>query len=135
MQRRAAWKAFLAILLQPETIPDCQNPRFSGGQMKIQVNGDHTIVVDTDLRHFVEHEVSRLLERFTMRLTRVEVHLTDVDSKKTGKREKRCLVEARPAGARPLTVSARAVNAPYAVDDALRKMRSCLAGSLDNRQP
>jgi len=103
--------------------------------MKIQVNGDHNILVNADLRHFVEHEVGRLLERFAMRLTRVEVHLTDVDNKKTGKRDKRCLVEARPAGARPLTVSARAVNTPYAVDEALRKMRSCLAASLDNRQP
>jgi hypothetical protein len=103
--------------------------------MKIQVNGDNTIVVDSDLRYFIEHEVSRVLERFATRLTRVEVHLTNVDNKNPGKRDKRCLIEARPAGAQPLTVSARAVNTPYAVDEALRKMRSCLAASLDHREP
>jgi len=59
-----------------------------------------------------------LLARFAKRLTRVEVHLTGIDNKKTGKRDRRCLVEARPAGARPLTVSAKAVNTLYAVDEA-----------------
>jgi len=75
-----------------------------------------------------------VLERFAKRLTRVEVHLTGIDNKKTGKRDRRCLVEARPAGARPLTVSAKAVNTPYAVDEALRKMRSYLAASLEGRK-
>jgi ribosomal subunit interface protein len=102
--------------------------------MNIQVNGDHSIVADTGMKHFVEHEVSRLLDRFAVRLTRVEVHLTDVDNKKTGKRDKRCLVEARPAGAHPLTVSAKAVNTPYAIDEALRKMRSRLAAFLERRK-
>ena len=67
------------------------------GQMKIQINNDRTIVADTGLKHFIEHEVNRLLDRFATRLTWVEVHLRDVDNKKTGQADKRCLVEARPA--------------------------------------
>ena len=103
--------------------------------MKIQVNSDHTIVVDARLKHFIEREVCRLLDRFAMRLTRIEVHLSDVDNKKTGKSDKRCLVEARPAGVRPLIVSAKATNLPYAVEEALRKMQRSLTALLGRRNP
>lgn len=102
--------------------------------MKIQVNGDHTIVVDTGLKHFVEREADRLLERFAMRLTRVEVHLTDVDNKKTGHADKRCLVEAHPAGARPLAVSAKGTNISSALDQALRRMQRSLSTSFERRR-
>lgn len=102
--------------------------------MKIQINGDHTNVADAGLKHFIEHEVSRLLDRFAMRLTRVEVHLSDVDNKNPGRSDKRCLVEARPAGARPLTVSAKAPNIPHAVDEALRKMQRSLTTFLQRKK-
>jgi hypothetical protein len=52
--------------------------------MKIQVNSDQTIDIEAGLTHFVEGEVSRVLDRFAIRLTRVEVHLSDVDNRKTG---------------------------------------------------
>jgi ribosomal subunit interface protein len=102
--------------------------------MKIQVNSDHTIEVDAGLKHFIEQEVSRLLDRFAMRLTRVEVHLSDVDNKKTGNADKRCLVEARPAGARPRTATAKATNISSAVDEALRKMQRSLTTSFVGRR-
>ncbi len=94
--------------------------------MKIQVNSDKTITVDASLTRFVEGEVSRVLERFAVRLTRVEIHLSDVDNKKTGKADKRCLVEVRPAGARPLSASANATKLASAVTQALGKMRRSL---------
>ena len=46
--------------------------------MKIQVNSDKTIAVDAGLIRFIEGEVRRLLDRFAIRLTRVEIHLSDV---------------------------------------------------------
>ena len=70
--------------------------------MKIQVNSDKTIAADARLMSFVQGEVNRILERFAAKLTRVEVHLSGIDNRKTGQADKRCLVEARPAGARPL---------------------------------
>lgn len=94
--------------------------------MKIQVNSDSTIDVHAGLTNFVEDEVGRALKRFAVRLTRVEVHLCDVDNKKTGHADKRCLIEARPAGARPLSASARANQISFAVDEALGKMQRSL---------
>ena len=83
--------------------------------MKIQVNSDRTIPVDARLTHFVEAEVSRMLSRFAGRLTRVEVHLSDVDGNKTSHIDKRCLIEARPKKARPRTATAKAATIPSAV--------------------
>lgn len=94
--------------------------------MKIQVNSDKTIAVDTSLTQFVETEANRILARFAKKLTRVEVHLSDVDNKKSGQADKRCLVEARPEGARPLTASAKATHMAPAVHEALGKMQRSL---------
>jgi hypothetical protein len=94
--------------------------------MKIQVNSDKTVVVDASLTRFVEDEASRVLDRFAPRLTRVEVHLSDVDNKKTGQADKRCLIEVRPAGARPMSVTALATKIEPAVGTALGKMQRLL---------
>lgn len=94
--------------------------------MIIQVNSDKTIAVDASLKRFVEGEVNRILERFATRLTRVEVHLSDVDNRKTGKNDKRCLIEARPAGGKPVTTHANAIKLASATDQALNKMRRLL---------
>ena len=76
--------------------------------MKIQVNSDKSIAGHAELTTFVEGEVSRILRRFAARLTRVEVHLSDVDSTKSGPADKRCLIEVRPAGGQPRIASAQA---------------------------
>jgi hypothetical protein len=94
--------------------------------MKIQVNSDKTIDVDASLTGFVEGEVSRVLDRFAKRLTRVEIHLSDVDNKKTGKADKRCLIEVRPVGGNPLSASALALTTEASVGAALGKMQRSL---------
>ena len=101
--------------------------------MKIQVNSDKTIAVDASLTRFVEGEVRRVLGRFAIKLTRVEVHLSDVDNKKTGQADKRCLIEVRPAGARPLSASAKATKMASAVGEALGKMQRSLTTFFGRR--
>jgi Sigma 54 modulation protein / S30EA ribosomal protein len=94
--------------------------------MKIQANSDKTIQVDAALTRFVEDEASRLLDRFAKKLTRVEVHLSDINNIRTGQADKRCLVEARPAGDRPLTTDAIATTTESAIGEALKKMQRLL---------
>ena len=101
--------------------------------MKIQVNSDKTIAVDASLTRFVEDEVSRVLGRFATRLTRVAVHLSDVDNRKTGQADKRCLIEVRPAGARPLSASAKATKMAAAVGEAVGKMQRSLTTFFGRR--
>jgi ribosome-associated translation inhibitor RaiA len=107
-------------------LADLLRHRFLGEQMKIQVNSDKTINVDAKLTSTIEGEANRVLNRFEKKLTRVEVHLSDVDNKKAGRADKRCLIEVRPAGDRPLTASAKAATTESAVSEALGKMQRSL---------
>ena len=66
--------------------------------MQILVNSDKNISTDRRVIEFVEAEVARHLKRFARRLTRVEVHLSDVNSHKFGTHDKRCMIEVRPLG-------------------------------------
>ena len=91
--------------------------------MRIQVNSDNTIKVDASLTSLVKNEAKRALDRFAKSLTRAEFHLSDIDNKKTGRPDKRCLIEVRPAGVRPLVASAIATTTESAVDEALKKMK------------
>ncbi|HWA95967.1 MAG TPA: HPF/RaiA family ribosome-associated protein [Terracidiphilus sp.] len=104
--------------------------------MKIQVNSDKTIATSAKRTRFVEEEVGHILRRHARRLTRVEVHLSDIDNVKKGQADKRCLVEARPAGARPRTASALATTVEAAVTAAAEKMQRALGtyfGRMDRQ--
>ncbi len=101
--------------------------------MKIQVNSDKTIAVDADLIRFVDGEVRRVLDRFAIRLTRVEIHLSDVDNHKRGQTDKHCLIEVRPMGDQPLSASAQAITMVSAVSQALGKMQRSLTTFFGRR--
>ena len=91
--------------------------------MRIQVNSDNTIKVDAGLTSLVKGEAKRALDRFAKSLTRAEFHLSDIDNKKTGRPDKRCLIEVRPAGDRPLITSAITTTTESALDEALKRMK------------
>ena len=70
--------------------------------MKIQINSNKQVTVDAALSGAIESNVNAARGRFARRLTRLEIHLSDTNSSsKTGLRDKRCLLEARPAGQQP----------------------------------
>jgi sigma 54 modulation/S30EA-like ribosomal protein len=94
--------------------------------VRIQINSDKNIAVDTRIANLIEGEAKRALKRFAGKLTRVEFHLSDVNAKKFGTHDKRCLVEVRPAGHRPLAVSNAAATVEAAVGGVLIKLRSAL---------
>jgi hypothetical protein len=94
--------------------------------MKIQINSDRTIEVDAILSRFAKDEVGRGLGRFAAKLTRVELHLSDVNSRETGRPDKRCLIEARPSADKPFTASATAMTTESAITQTTRKMQRLL---------
>lgn len=94
--------------------------------MKVQVNSDSSIRVDQRVIEFVESHVLEALQRFENKLTRVEVHLSDLNSTKGGADDKRCLVEARPAGQDPIVVNEVAATTDLAVRGATQKMQRLL---------
>lgn len=102
--------------------------------MKVLVNSDKTIAVDASLTRFVVGEVRRVLSRFDASLTRVEVHLSDINNLRTGKPDKRCLIEARPKAGAPRTASATTTKVASAVNQALGKMRRSLTTFFGRRR-
>jgi ribosome-associated translation inhibitor RaiA len=98
--------------------------------MQIQVNSDNHIVAHDALAQQVEDSVHGALDRFAEQVTRVEVHLHDVNSIKSGQNDKRCMMEARLGGLRPIAVTAHASTLGEAVDAAAGKLQRAIGSML-----
>ncbi len=98
--------------------------------MQIQVNTDDNIEGNEGLVHWVETGVNHALGHFSEYITRVEVHLSDEDSGKSGGSDKRCLIEARLSGRQPVAVSHQAVSLNEAFSGASDKLKRSLESSL-----
>jgi signal transduction histidine kinase len=98
--------------------------------MQILVNADNHIVVHEALAQQVEGTVHGALDRFADQVTRVEVHLHDVNSIKAGQNDKRCMMEARLGGLKPIVVTAHAGTLGEAVDAAAGKLQRAIGSTL-----
>ena len=98
--------------------------------MQVQLNTDRQITVNDQLAQQVESALESALSRFADQVTRVEVHLSDENSDKGGDNDKRCLLEARLAGLRPVAVSHQAATLQQAIDGAAQKLERSLESTL-----
>lgn len=101
--------------------------------MQIQLNTDSHITGTAELTAEVEQKVSNALNRFSERITRVEVFLSDVNSAKSGPDDKRCVIEARVAGLSPISASHQAPAVALALDGSLEKLSSALDSAVGKR--
>lgn len=92
--------------------------------MQIQINAPG-IDVPAPFRQFMEERIPEVLGASSKRMTRVEVHLKDLNADKGGL-DKRCVLEARPSGLEPIAVDAIASEAHEAFRQALNKLRDAL---------
>lgn len=91
--------------------------------MQIQVNTDNQTAVSADRIRDVQDYVEDKLRRFAERITRVELQLSDENSKsKSGPNDIRCVVEVRIAGMQPISVSDQGNSQDQAVHGAVGKM-------------
>ena len=98
--------------------------------MQIQGNTDDNIEGRENLVRHIETEVGRILSRFGDQVTRVEIHLSDENAGKPGNADKRCLMEARPAGRPPVAVSHEAGSLEDAWTGAAKKMLRLLESTF-----
>jgi ribosome-associated translation inhibitor RaiA len=94
--------------------------------MQIQVNSGNSVAVDDDLIKTAESVARRNLARFEERLTRLEIHVNDLNSHKGGAQDKRCQIEARPAGMDPVSASHDADTIDAAIRGASQKLERLL---------
>lgn len=100
--------------------------------MLIQINTGSGIDADTILASDLEDEVRSSLGRFADDITRVEVHLQDVNADKGG-RDHRCVIEARLKGMQPVAVDDQATTALAAVKGAAGKLQRAVDSRLGKR--
>lgn len=98
--------------------------------MQVQIHTDSSIRGNEHLTHAVEHAVEGAVGRWTKRITRVEIHLTDTNRHKGGADDKRCLMEARLGGLQPIAVAHQAGSLPEAIDGAADKLKKTLENTL-----
>ena len=106
--------------------------------MQFQFNTDSHIQGDDRLAEVAETVVTGALGHLTARLTRIEVHLADVNSAtKGGPDDIRCTIEARPEGMQPQTVTHHDADVEAALRGGSRKIRALLDtefGKVDKRR-
>jgi hypothetical protein len=97
--------------------------------MLIQISTDRTVHGSEELiRHF-EVELADQLSRFSDHITRLKVHFSEEAAADDGL-DRRCLIEARPAGRRPVAVSHRAGSAAEACRGAAHKLENLLESAF-----
>lgn len=102
--------------------------------MQIQVNTDNNIQGREEFTAHVRSAVEGALSRFSDRITRVEVHLSDQNSAKGGQDDKRCMMEARLEGRQPTAVTHDAATLTQAVDGAADRLARSIESALGRLQ-
>ncbi|MCZ0812344.1 HPF/RaiA family ribosome-associated protein [Roseovarius sp. EGI FJ00037] len=105
--------------------------------MQFQLNTDSHILGDERLAQIAESAVTSALGHLTDRLSRIEVHLVDVNGAKGGADDIKCTIEARPEGMQPQTVTHSDADVETAMRGAGKKLRALLDnefGKLDKRR-
>ena len=94
--------------------------------MLIQVNSNNSLSLNEKTINWATQEVETSLEHFTDRITRVEVHLNDVNSDKNNEPDKYCSITARVEGLQLLATHHEAASLEQAISGALSKLETQL---------
>jgi ribosome-associated translation inhibitor RaiA len=94
--------------------------------MQIQFHTGKNLDVGEGLVRRIEAEVEDALARYGGQVTRVEFHLSDENAGRSAGMDKRCTLEARPAGQQPVAVTHRAASPYEACSGAVLKLATML---------
>ena len=98
--------------------------------MQIQINTDESVEGNARLAAHIRTDIESRLARFARHITRIEVHLSDVNATKTGGDDQRCVLEARLEGRKPEAVTEHSATLQQAYTGATKKMQAVLESTL-----
>lgn len=98
--------------------------------MQIQTNTNESISGGEGLAALAESAVESALGRFSEQITSVHVHLSDENGAKGGANDKRCMMEARIEGRRPVAVTDEAATIELAINGAADKLERSIESML-----
>ena len=102
--------------------------------MNIQINTDKNIRGNKTLIAKFSRIIKSALSRMSDNITRVEVHLSDENGEKSGKNDKRCMIEARLEGRQPIVVTDNAATLNQALDGAIDKLLNMIETILGRQR-
>ena len=86
------------------------------------------------MKSYIAEELATTLARFEDKVTRLEVHLGDENSEKSGVNDKRCLIEARPINMQPVAVTNHADSTEKAFHGAFDKIKKVLETTFEKKR-
>jgi hypothetical protein len=98
--------------------------------MQVLLNTDHSVGDFGALSTHVSAIVDEALVHHHDHISRVEVHLGDETGAKAGPGDKRCMMEARLDGRKPIAVTHHADTVESAVHGAARRLAKAIGGVL-----
>lgn len=98
--------------------------------MQIQFNSDSSIEGRDALFRSIQPDLEKVLARFADHITRVEVHISDVNGEKKTDNDVRALVEARREGKQPTAATNFADTPRQAILGAVDKVKRALESDL-----
>lgn len=105
---------------------------------RVQFNSANDVNGDDAVNEAISASLRSKLSRFEPRLTRIEVHFSDENGPRSSSDEIRCMIEARPKGSGPVSVTGTGTNVEQAASVAASKMVSLLDsqfGKADRVRP
>ncbi|MFB2537859.1 MULTISPECIES: HPF/RaiA family ribosome-associated protein [unclassified Acinetobacter] len=103
--------------------------------MNIEIRTDKHINGNERLIEYVRSELKDEFGRYSEKITHFEVHLSDENGERGGSDDKRCMIEARPAGFKPIAVSHKAGNIDHAIHGAIDKLKRRVEHTFVKTEP
>lgn len=105
--------------------------------MDIQFNTASSVEGKQALEAYMSETITEALARFSDKITRIEVHVSDQNGDKKSPNDKKCVIEARLKGMDPIAVTATGDTIKIAVTSAITKVKAALdtaVGKLTNKR-
>lgn len=105
--------------------------------MQVQVNTSNGVDNKDTLDRWASDYLNEALSRFSQDITRVEMHVCDVNAGRKGPSDKRCMLEARITGREPVAATHHAPTQDEAIRGAAQRLIHLLdhtLGKLERHQ-
>lgn len=102
--------------------------------MQVHVSTDNHIAGRERLASYITSVVENTLSHFRQRITRVEVHLRDENGQKPGAHDKRCVMEVRLEGSKPIAVSHTSGRMDEAISGTANKLKRLVSDTLKRKR-
>lgn len=102
--------------------------------MQVQINTDNHITNNEAFSAELSDSIRNVLAKFDSHITRVEIFLKDENSIKGGDDDKKCSIEVRLEGAKPLAVTHSGATLRDAFSGAAQKASRVVGDFLEQRK-